>query len=248
MAVILPYFSDSNYVNLIDSLNISIKTLWNELIGLDFDQQIYASNAYAFRRRSNDNKGNLNLPFLNYKMKSFNEDNTFKNWQYNTEHQGIFIPELGIKVGIRPVIFNYECSFWCNREDEAHYAMTKIIFHGDDPSTVLFYPQFNSEIIKFVGHLTWSGQPAMDPHYTEVDWLSRNNIHSISMDFGIRSFLALGNTNVSIPDEILFKFGNSNNWDIENLTKEQLYQMTIDHFTEQISEPVIADIIPPVFP
>jgi hypothetical protein len=68
------------------------------------------------------------------------------------------------------------------------------------------------------------------------------------MDFRIRTFMPLANADISIPDTILFKFGSYNGWDVNNLTKEDLYQMTIDHFTEVVSDPVVTPVIPPQFP
>jgi len=249
MSQILPYFTDANYINLIDSLNIALETFFGELISLNLNQFVYASNAYAFRRRSDLNKGNITLPFVNLKLKTITEDNTFKNWQYNIEHTGIYIEELGIKVAIRPVMFNYESSFWCTQEEEVHYTMTKLVFHGDDPSTVTWYPQYGCQTFPILGHLAWSGGPTMDTAYTENDWLTKNNIHNISMDFGIRSFVALANTDISIPDTILFKFGVAQfGPDVTQLSQQELYTMVIDHFGQTIGAPVESPIVPPIFP
>ncbi len=250
MSIIPVYFTDTNYINFVDSINIGIKDHYSELIGLTFPQMVYASNAYAFRRRSDENRGNLALPFLNFKLKNITEDNTYKNWQYNVEHTGIYIEELGIKVAIRPVSYNYECSFWCNLEIENHYTMTKVVMHGDDPSTVKFFPQYGSHVFPMQGHLVWSGGPTMDSQYTENDWLVRNNIHNISMDFELKSFIALSNTDITIPDNILFKFGVSQfGPDATKLSSQELYTMVINHFSDTVEEAVDAGPInPPVFP
>ncbi len=250
MSAILPYFSDTSYINLIDSLNIGIQNQFSELINLNFNQMTYAGNAYAFRRRSDENKGNITLPFMNFKLTEIAEDNTFHNWQYTVEHQGIYIDELGIYVAIRPVAYVYESSFWCSQEIENHYTMTKLVMHGDDPNTVTYSPQYGCQPFPLLGHLAWDGLN-FDSQYKENDWLVRNNIHNISMNFRIRSFICLANLEVSIPDTILFNFGIAQfgQDNVANLSQQQLYQMVIDHFNDTVEPATGPTLInPPVFP
>ena len=46
----------------------------------------------------------------------------------------------------------------------------------------------------------------LDPLYDEHDWLQKNKIHTLKVDFALDTFLLYADENISIPTEVIFNF------------------------------------------
>ena len=250
MAQIQSFYSSKNFINTGYAIDLSLITHYsNMLFDGDTDRVIYSSNAYAFRKRSDNNDGNWNLPFVNFKAVGLSEGP--RPWWNNKAYtRGVFIPELETKVIFAPISISYEASAWMTRDDELRYTMSEILFDydnktiiGDDNPVVGAKPfitvdtgtiQQNVNLPALINYENLQ----FDPEYNEQDWLERNNIHSVSFDFSIDTFALRINADVVIPTELIFQFGYSKGSEIQLYGEDYDIQLqyVIDHVLGEVTE------------
>lgn len=240
------YYEGKEFYNIKYATDIVLENHFKNLLfpdELDLNKIIYSSNAYAFRKRATNKDttidvNNLDLPFINYRMTDY--DNAIENrptWFHNRGNaDGIYIPELQEKIRFTPIRFEYESSFWCHRDDEMMYAIHELRWDSDNQTLLTTPITINTEIFNFPTHLGYMGLKA-EPEYNEQDWLERNKIHSISMDFEVHTWHIRRNpgsdTTWQIAEELIFDFVAQHGG--ENTTSfEENLQFVINHLTEEV--------------
>ena len=232
------YYQDASFVNVLYIIDLSlISHFSNMLFGGDQTRVIYSSNDYAFRNRSENNDSNLNMPFMNFRLKSHEVGERIR-WNLPANSQGVYIDQLEAKVKFSPIKLNYEASIWFHRDFDIKYAFNEIVWDSDNKTLLKPHATINSATdpvvpvdVEFPAHLGYDG-PSLDPQYNEKDWLEKNNIHSATIDFEIQSFALKVNTDITIPTDLLFNFATH----IEPLDEnyEEALQFTINSLTEEV--------------
>jgi len=232
------YYQDASFINVLYIIDLSLISHFSTMLfSGDQTRVIYASNDYAFRKRSDNNESNLNLPFMNFRLKSHEVGERIR-WNLPSNSQGIFIDELETKVRFSPILLNYEASIWFHRDFDIKYAFNEIIWDSDNKTLLKPYATIASGgdpavdvNVEFPAHLGYNG-PSLDPEYNEKDWLEKNNIHSATLDFEIQSFALKANTDITIPTDLLFNFASHVDPVDENYL--EALNFTINHLTEDV--------------
>lgn len=198
------FYANENFLNIVYACDIALEDHFKSLMFLDQpDRVIYSSNAYALRKRSDQNGGELNLPFLNYWLR--NEEPGLRHWWNLASYtKGVYVPELEAKVRYAPITLSYEVSYWCHRDDELKYVISEINFDADNITTLYPTVAIQSENLPFAALLSYSGNQ-YDPTYNENDWLERNNIHTASLDLSLNTMNLKTNFAITIPTEVVFE-------------------------------------------
>ena len=236
------FYTDKDFLNTTYALDISLETHLSGQLFPDevdtTDRVIYASNQYALRRRTEEQNlegsaTNLNLPFLNYHLNDFNFGQ--QSW-WNNElfSRGVFIDEIGQKVKISPVLLAYEATFWCHRMDESLYAFTQLRFDSDSKTTITGQIDIGGITVPFSGQLGYTNLN-FRPTYTEQDWLDKNNIHSITLDFEVQMYIMKADTNITIPEKVILEFNSLHGINNDEISEESVSAI-IDHFNESVGE------------
>ncbi len=235
------YYQDSNYVNVLYIIDLSlISHFSNMLFNGDQTRVIYSSNDFAFRQRSENNASNMNLPFMNFRLKSHTVGERIR-WNLPANSQGVYIDQLDAKVRFSPIKLSYEASIWFHRDFDIKYAFNEIVWDSDNKTLLKPHATITSGSaggnpetsvdVDFPAHLGYDG-PSLDPQYNEKDWLERNNIHSATIDFEIDSFALKTNNDITIPTDLLFNFADHLDADPENYL--EALQFTINRFTQEV--------------
>ena len=228
------YYSDKNFLNIAYSIDISLFTHFAGMLFNDDETKIiYSSNAYAFRNRSEDNSGNLSLPFLNFRIKGYAPGERMR-WNLAGYSLGVYVEEIEKKIQFAPITISYEASFWCNRDDELRYAFSELVYDSDNKTVLAPAVTVDSEDILFPAHVLYHGL-AFDPTYDETDWIEKNKIHSASLDFNIETLALKTNANICIPTSFVFNFAQGQDYDDPD-DYESALQFTIDHLNETVEE------------
>ena len=234
------YFAyDTNYLNVYYAMDIAIE---NYLKSMIFPQENnlsrieYASNEYTFRQRTMNNSGELNMPYINYHVKSggITYNNDF-NWRNYTAYQnGIFLDSVGAYIKVMPVSVEYECTFWCNRDDEAKYVNNKVVFDlGSTRNPLTYAMSINTVEVPLFSRLVFDTSE-LDGQFTERDWLEKNKIHSVAMDFHVMGLALESDFQICLPDSIIFEFTNLHGVS-EPYTNAERYYFIIDRFNETVT-------------
>lgn len=222
MAITNQFYTDVNFLNILYSTDISLIQHFADLFfDGDASRVIYASNAYAFRKRADDNEGNLNLPFINIHMNNYMPGERLR-WNSPVYSQGIYVPELQQKVRAAPVTLDYEASFWCHTDYDIKYAFSEFVWDTDNKTILKPSVEVAEETIDFPAHLSYDGLD-FNPEYTEQDWLERNKIHSASIDFQIETLALKMNSDISIPERVLFNFVMSKGEEVGSIEEAREY-------------------------
>ncbi len=196
------FYEDQNFLSVVFACDIAIENHFKSLLFLDQSNRIvYATNAFAMRKRSDENDGELDLPMLNYRMTNY-EPGIRTWWNLSSYTQGVYIPELEEKVKYAPITLTYEASFWAHRVDELIYAISEMNFDADNTTTLFPTVEIQSIDFPISALLSYSGNQ-YEPTYTESDWLERNNIHTITLPFTIDTMALKTNSDITIPIEVI---------------------------------------------
>jgi hypothetical protein len=229
------YYANNSFINTEYAIDIALFTHMADMV-FNGDQQriIYSSNDYALRKRSDENKGKLDLPFFNFRI----TDNVTgdRRWWNAKGYGGIYINELERKIAYRPIQLAYEATYWCHRDDELRYAFNQ--FNWDSDNKTILQAQIDvekgtsSEPLGIPCVLSYSGN-SFDPQYDESAWLEENHIHTASINFEIETFALKDNYDVTITEEVLFNFASYNGYDGE-FNYIDVYNWTVDHLQEKV--------------
>jgi len=229
------FYEDQNFLTTLSSVDLTIMNHFSNLLLLgELDRVVYSRDAYAFRERSNKNKGKLELPFINLKLTDYSMG--LREWWNQTAYaKGLYIDELGDKIMFAPITLSYECTFWCHREDELRYAFTQVIADADNKTILQPSITILEKEVAFPALLGYNS-PVFEPEYTEHDWLEKNKIHSASLPFNLDSFVLKidGDEVFWIPETLVLNFANAIP-ELTGTTYNETYQFVIDHVNETIT-------------
>ena len=196
------FYADQNFLNIVYACDIALENHFKSLLFLgESNRLVYSSNAYAMRKRSDGNNGELDLPFLNYRLNNY-EPGIRTWWNLSSYTKGVYIPELEEKVKYAPITLTYEATFWAHRVDELIYAISTMNFDADNTTTLVPTVEIQSVDFPLSALLSYSGNQ-YEPTYNEQDWLERNNIHTITLPFTIDTMAIKTNSDITIPTEVI---------------------------------------------
>ena len=226
------YRNETNFIEFKTGLDWE---LWKFIANLLFDGDTtrvrYASNAYAFRSRSDKEGGNLDLPFANFRTSqggfSFSNDQGW--YTAPLRGNGIWIPELETSIQLVPVVLEYEASFWCSMEHELQVAAERLIFNKYDNIGIPFDMSINGFDIKFPARIINEDREIeWDSEYNEDDWLEQNQIRNIGFDFEVMTYMPKTNTDISysVTEKAILEFGAVRN--IDDVTESDFIEFFVE--------------------
>lgn len=231
----LSYYADkTNFLYGVYACDLKVEEhLANLFFNDDLNRIIYSSNAYAFRKRSNQNAGNLSLPFLNYRLTSYERGARFR-WNATSYTEGVYIDELQLKIKYAPILLTYECSVWYNRDDELKYAIAQANFDADIKTNITPTVLIDSTEMPFNALWSYSNN-TYEPEYNEKDWLEKNRIHSAKLDFTLDTFSMEVNRGIVLPTTAVLNFASSHEG-YDGNSFEEAHNFLIDHVNETVTE------------
>ena len=227
------FYADQNFLNTKYSMDIAIEAHFTNLILQDEStRMVYASNDYALRRRAKgQDYNNLNLPFMNYRIDDYAFGAT-PWWNNRLFSRGLYLPELGQNIRMSPVSLNYEATFWAHRDEETLYAFSELRFDADSKTTLTANIDISGIEVPFPGQLSYTNLD-FTPKYNEQDWLERNKIHTITLDFAVITWIMKTNLDITIPTKAILSFQATHG--LEDTTSyEETINLIIDHFAEDV--------------
>jgi hypothetical protein len=157
---------------------------------------VYSDNAYAFRQRSKQiarlkeqelNYNNYDLPFINYKVKDVVNDSEGREWFNQVANvRGVFISELGRNIRLAPVTINYEATLWVHTNDDLFYGNLLTMF--DNSNETYLQPELTIDGYDIPFYAGFGYNLGFDTEYQQQDWLERNKIHNIAMDWTVVTY------------------------------------------------------------
>lgn len=208
---------DNNFINSFYALDFSIEKYFaSMLFNDDLTRIVYSSNEYSMRRRANQLDksetpvwNNANLPYFNYYLTGVGIPTSRAWYSHVSLVNGLYIDELGYNVQINPVKLTYEATVWYSVDYDMRLALIPLMRDDATESKIQFDVQVDNQTLSCLGinhyNITYN------PSYKEQDFLERNKIRSISLDFNIDTFLLQGEKDVSLVKEIIFSFLSSKN-------------------------------------
>ena len=233
------------------AMDIAIENHFSDVLEFPLDRIIYASNEYCFRERTRRNKGELNLPFLNYYRVGFEDaDRPWKNDYSNRfgliDRENNFTSKLGGVMRIYPITISYEGTAFFAQNKDCEYAMNKLLF--DNSNETIVKPQVETndgDIITNAGLMDFDIE--YNPTYQESDWLEQNRIWTIGIDFTITTYM-IGNFNtnpsgeydsegnplgIKVAKNVLLEFFTAKKLNYENYKdSEQMEMFLTEYFGE----------------
>ncbi len=229
-----------NFRNSVYAFHISLEEkLTDEYLKGESNRLVYTKSNFALRKRSIGSQSvpgqllnNLNLPFINYKVKDIKPFTKRPWFNIDVNVNGIYIEELARNLRIQPITIEYDATFWLYRDDDMQYIFQKLSFDNAVETIVPYYIQILGQDIKMFAVVEYQLQ--YSPVYDEQEWLKFNNIHTIVLDFKVQTFYILDNIDICIPNKLLFTFSVMHEVDdYENLAVEDLHSIVINHYTEE---------------
>lgn len=233
----IPLVKPENFHNTIYSMNIALETKFKQMFFKDESNRIvWSRNSFAMRKRSQDlkvdNVNGLNFPFMNYKITKI-DPTTKRPWAHSIGNiSGVYIPELNRKIKFSPITVKYESTLWYQRYDDLNYAYQLLAYNSSVEDRLTYYTEIVGQEVKQYGIIEYSLD--FDPTYDEEDWLKRNNIHTITMDFTVQSFYIADNEDICLPRSVLLDF-TINNYDGEEVISD-IHTLITDYYAEENTE------------
>lgn len=227
------HFYDLNtFRDVYTAMNMALQDHYAGMIfGGDNTRIIYSSTEYALRRRAEDH-ANLNIPFMNYRMDEIVNDTDRAWFNHMLNVDGIFVPELNRKMRMSPVTITYDATLFYHKYRDTLYGYTNLLWDDSNETIVQSTIEIEGQDVLLPGVLGYN--LSFTPTYNENDWLERNNISTIAMNFEVQTFIILDNVDISIPETILFGFLVKNGYDMDQV--DDVYQATLDHLSEAVSD------------
>jgi len=236
------YYDLTSFRNTIYTLNIALETyLSNQLFKNDATRIVYSSSEFAFRKRTQElsklgngtNLNNLDLPFLNYKITGIDRSVSRQWWNKPIVNRGLFIDELGFKVKCLPVKISYDSTIYFHRDDDLLYAYNQLLWDDGDETKINFSLMVEGVELGFFS-LYMLDNMSYEPTYNETEWLTRNKIHTASLNFTCETVIIKDNLlNFGIPEKVILDFMvmHEVNNDISN---EERLEFIVDRFNEEV--------------
>jgi len=223
----------NTYKNVTYALNIALEGyFYNLLLENDSSRVIYSSTDFALVKRSSKEQwNNANLPFINYKVSNKEKDGN-RNWNsFQAASQGVYIDELKSKINFIPISISYDSTYWTNRFEDYNYVSDLLLEQDSLETKFRFYLEYNGIEVPFIGIVSLSLDTS--PQYSEMDWLEKNNMHSISINPTIQTFLPITKAaSFGIPKTVIHEFYSNKATLIETDTLEiDEYAFIENYFT-----------------
>jgi hypothetical protein len=237
------YHNIDNFRNVIFSVILELYDYWEGfLFPGEPERLVYASTAYAFKRRIETQKldpangtiaNSLNVPFFSFAIQpggiSAGVDRT--SWKnFPAELNGFMHWGLGRKLRISPMRIEFEATYFSNKTLDTQYIMTKAMWDNALETKIKPKLDIDGTIVENIGLLGYN--LSFQNQYTETDFLEQNKLHAVTFDFTIDTFNVLDNTSgFAIPNSVLLGFSNKHGLD---LPPDELYTGVIDHIEEEV--------------
>lgn len=194
---------------------------------------IYARNNFALRKRTGGQElNNLNLPFMNFKQNGI-ESTTKRNWfNYVANTNGIYVSELNRKLRLSPITINYDATAWFGRDDDTQYAAQLLTYDNDVETRITFNVEILGVEVQLLAILDYKLRTDLD--YDEAEWLTKNNIHSIGIDFIAQTFYVKDNLDICIPKSVVWDFQAQNQ--LGDIGYEKISTILVNKYTEENTE------------
>lgn len=241
------YYKDMDFINVYYSTIICMFNYFTEnLFPDDPSRIIYASNDFAFRRRlqlnSRDNVSefqiqSLNMPFMNFSIEASGmSSKTDRDWKSNQlEVSGVMDWTIKKKIRMTPIKLSFEATFFSDKEIDIQYIISKLFW--DDALETVLKPELEIDGQKFSNIGVMAGYNLQyRPRYNEKEWLDKNKIRTIPMNFAVDTFLLQTDQDKFwIPKEVLFSFATSQNLNTHEWTDyDLLLRGVIDHIEKDV--------------
>jgi len=158
---------------------------------------VYSNNSYAFRKRAKqiaqlkeqeENYNNFDLPFLNYKIIEVSNDASGRDWFNHVANiRGVYIEELGKNIRLAPITIAFESTLWLHTNDDLFYANLVSIF--DNSNETILRPIYTIDGYDIPFYVNFSYSLSMDTEYQQQDWLEKNKIHNIEMNWELLTYM-----------------------------------------------------------
>jgi hypothetical protein len=241
------YYDNSNFINVFYSTILSIFNFFTEnFFPDDPNRIIYASNTFAFRERlklqdseeiSAFQVNSLNMPFMNFSISSSgitpNTERTWKN--YSLEVEGMMDWDINKKIRATPVKMDFECTYFSDREADLQYVMSKILWINSQETLIRPELEIDGKDFQNIG-LFVGFDTGYRSQYNESDWLEKNKIRTIGMNFSVDTFFLDTTTDgFWIPKKVLVSFAKTHDLAIHDWEDyDELWEGVIDHIGKQV--------------
>lgn len=222
-------------------LNISlINHFANLLYDGDVTRMVYATNDYSFRARSDKNKkdSTLDLPYMSFKRTNISLATDWNRWSTQSVIDGIYVPELGEKVRLIPIQIDFEGLIITASEKDNFMSFKRIML--DNAARTVFSYDYLINNCEINNHIEiFYDDPDYDPTWNENDWLVQNKMHSVGLNFNIRTFMtdidrADGRGgNYSLTEKVIFDFT------VNNMNGNATYEERLEFIVNQFDETVL---------
>lgn len=241
------YYDNSDFINVFYSTILSLYEFFTEtFFPTDPNRIIYASNQFAFRERlklqnsdeiSEFQVNSLNMPFMNFCISpSGITPNTERSWKnYALEIEGVMDWDINKKIKATPVKMDFECTYFSDREADLQYVLSKIFWINSQET--LIKPELEIDGKGFCNMGLFVGfETGYRSQYNESDWLEKNKVRTIGMNFSVDTFLLQTTTDgFWIPKKVLATFASTHDLSIHDWEDyDELYQGVIDHIGKQV--------------
>lgn len=191
---------DSFMLNSILSTTLSLMDFFDKALFVkDNTRVIYASDAYAFRARSQVSRGNensdlqpndLNFPFMNISLDqggiSLQDTRLYSSYEARTT--GVYIEELGKKVKLFPMTMRFKGTYFTTQMADAQLAISRLFRLASTELVLQPSLWYNDTEIKNVAKIEFD-DIVLDDLYQETDWLEKNRIHTLSISVSASTYL-----------------------------------------------------------
>ena len=236
------------------ALDIALITYFSKvLFNNDETRLIYASNAFCFRERLDQQRkiaalavppmvaqNTLAFPFQNFWQ--LNEGSpTERGWKNALlVRQGLWIDEMGTNIKIAPVDYSYQSTTFFKHEKDLDSAYDLLSWQAQYPITLdnlsLTWRNLdNTADVTFPLPSVVTFDLAFNPTYNEQEWLEKERVFSIGVDFRVQTFrmkaVDASAGNFWVPTQVLFDFASKLNIDAADKTYDELTTLVVDAIT-----------------
>lgn len=243
------YHDVSNFRNVIFSSILALFEYYeNFFFPGEPDRIVYSTTDFAFRRRLQTQKlkstendlsiNSLNFPFMSFSIQpgGINQAVERSSWKnFPLEREGIMDWTIGKKLRLSPLNIDFEATYFTNKTTDMHWAMSEVLW--DNTLETIIKPKILIDDVEFenIGNLSLNS--SYNSNYAEKDWLEKNKIQAITLDFSCDTFLIKDqNSSFGIPQTVLFDFIHKQN--IENVdfdNPDEVYSAVIDHIHGEVN-------------
>jgi hypothetical protein len=152
------------------------------------------------------------------------------SWKnFPLEREGMMDWTLEKKLRLSPLRLEFEATYFTDRTLDMHWAMLSVLW--DYTLETLMKPKIEIDGVEFENIAALSINASYNDSYNEQEWLERNKIQAITLDFSLDTFMIKDqNSTFGIPQSVLFNFihnQNIDNVDFDN--PDEVYTAVIDH-------------------